>query len=179
VKSNTKAILLSGGTTDGVKLDAKITSANYSISMWVKPTALTNQYSAVFYAGESAASALTWFSNYDGDGKTFLIRSAGDGWSKRVETGEIENVLKVGEWSMVTLAMSGNTGTLYVNGQSLWTGDLKESFFVKHPNSNLCVGVCGYDNTFDGAFDEVNIYDGITLTQTAVTALYNAEKAEE
>lgn len=46
-----KAIHFSGdGTHDGLKLDASITSSDYTISMWVKPEAQTAQYASSLYA---------------------------------------------------------------------------------------------------------------------------------
>lgn len=166
------AVQLAGGKSDGIKLDAKITSNDYTISMWVKPSALSSTFAPVFYSALPSATenCLVWFSCY-GDPHKFLIRSATDGWSNRIETDELTDALVVGKWSMLTLAMKGDQATVYVNGTSAWTGAL-EKFYETKKDASLYLGSCNHDDTFNGAFDEVSIY-GETLSADQVSALYD------
>lgn len=179
VKGN--ALQLNSDTGEGVKLDTSINTANFSVSMWVKAKDLTkNNYSPVFYTRKEAnndKNLMIWFANYKSDGSlsqnaNFVVRTVPASWSPaHVGHNASNNPLVEGQWKMITFTMDGTTGTVYVDGVQQEVNENMTNTFADAA-SELYLGICGYDKTFTGAYDEVSIYD-YALSADDVKTLYD------
>ena len=181
---NGKAIQLAGGVagtnSDGIKLDATINSDTYTVSMWVKPDDLSSAYAPIFNAGKHEHLHV-WYSNNEGTDK-IKIRSTNT-WSVVKDTAIMPNVLTIDTWSMLTLTMNDGYATFYLNGEKILEESHMKFFetFIKNHSTvpTLFLGTCSYDYTFAGAYDDVYIYDGITLSAEQVKKLYNTVSVTE
>ncbi len=85
------------------------------------------------------------------------------------------NVVPIAQWTHVAFVLDNGTGYLYVNGVQVGTGSLST---VNTPtgNQDLRIGqrVTGGSIPFEGAIDEVRIYD-YARTVTQINADMNAE----
>jgi hypothetical protein len=105
----------------------------------------------------------------DGNGLRYAITTGGAGGEQRIEgTG----TLPLNQWSLVTVTLSGTTGTLYVNGQVVGTN----TSMTYHPSAfgastKNYIGKSQYsDPALDASVDEFNIYDR-ALSASEVAAL--------
>lgn len=178
VKGN--ALQLNSDTGEGVKLDTSINTADFSVSMWVKAKDFTkHNFSPVFYTrkeNNNDKNLMIWFANYKSDGSlsqnaNFVVRTVPGSWSPaHVGHNSNDNPLVEGQWKMITFTMKGTTGTVYVDGELQETNANMTNTFA-NAASELYLGICGYDYTFTGAYDEVSIYD-YALSEDDVKTLY-------
>ncbi len=189
---NGKALKVTGPMGKGVKLDAVIAdTANYSISMWVKAVNLGGDgftltgtdgktingaaHAPVLYMGNeqgnNTGDKTTWFSNMGGNAEHFLIRGSDYGSRNDHESGNIEGVLVKDTWKMITLSVSNNAGTIYVDGEQKGTVNMKQT-----TNAYLYLATCPYDYAFNAEYDEVCIFDNVSLTEKQIKTLYDNSK---
>lgn len=151
-------------------------NSEFSISVWVKPDALT-AHTAVFFAqGRSR-----WMSivpcNVDTGTPTVRICNDGDSSWSDITAPE---AIPLNEWSLLTYTFnSGGNGTgkvstakLYVNGELVATRNNADNPLNNNNNNTFYIGGNLWDSSFDGAIDEFKIFD-IALDAAQVKALYN------
>src|SRR5690606_35551063 len=142
---------------------------DWSVSTWVKPAALST-WSRVFDIGFNSSSSM-FFTVSAGSGPRFVITTSGAGGEQRLDYPG-QN-LTLGEWSLVTVTVSGTTGTMYINGDAVATNDgmTISPADLNASNNRNWLGRAQYSNDppFDGAIDDFAIYS---------RALSGAEVAE-
>ncbi len=162
-----KAIRFSGnGTHNGLKLDTHITSADYTVSMWLKPETQAAEFAGAFYAWKDDKNYISWYSQFENGFVGMAMNN------QRNDTKQVAGMFKTGEWNMVTWVMEGGIGKVYINGNLKETATQHANFFTSFPDAALYLGSgCLWDNSFNGAWDEVSIF-GDALTEQQVKGLY-------
>ncbi|RIX60484.1 hypothetical protein D3P08_02695 [Paenibacillus nanensis] len=158
----------------GVRLPDGLISntSEYSVSLWLKPDALTN-FTAAFFGGRDtdnwvsiqpqgpAGSTMAWFHSdayYD----------APSGMT-----------IKPGEWSHVALTVEYGLVKLYVNGELRFTGTNYPNTFAAASDALFALGVNWWDTPYDGLIDDLRIYDGILSAQQVTDMVVDPNKLVE
>lgn len=130
-------------------------TGNYTIAAWVNPTAI-NGFARVFDFGTGTNNYM-FLPPSTGSVIRFAIRTPGIG--EQQLTGSAP--LPAGVWSHVAVTLSGNTGTLYVNGVAVATNaamTLRPSNLGATTNNWLGRSQFA-DPYFNGKVDEFRIYN--------------------
>ncbi|MFD0733707.1 LamG-like jellyroll fold domain-containing protein [Planotetraspora mira] len=143
-------------------------TGDFTVSTWVNPTK-NSTWSRVFDFGTGASNYMFLTLNKN-TGLRFAITTSGAGGEQQISS---TTSLPLNTWSLVTVTVSGTTGTLYVNGQVAGTN----TSLTLHP-SNLgnttqnWIGRSQYsgDPYLAAAVDDFNVY-GRALTASEVSAL--------
>lgn len=168
--NNGKAISLKG--TYGLKLCETAELGNtYSISFWIKPTTLGGDYDPIFAAG--TFNPQYWLN--------LTAKGAGI-WSHNGGFVDIENSrtkqYETGKWQHVTVTVTSNngesTGKMYLNGALIASGKVADGVMTR-ANATAYFGVNAWDAMFNGAVDEIMLFDR-ALTDDEAFAL--SEKVE-
>ena len=142
----------------------------FSLSAWVNPTVLAQAsyvriaetyYGSGFYLGMNAAGTAYKLIMSDGYGVT--------GSCNGLVFGCAEGGTIASGWHLLTATYDGTTARLYVDNALIGSDT-----FTAPGNTNqpLYIGHSIYGNAFNGAIDEVRLYNR-ALTATEVTAIYN------
>ncbi|WP_347332267.1 LamG-like jellyroll fold domain-containing protein [Marinimicrobium locisalis] len=169
------AVHLNG--TNGVRLPNNlITSSNYSVSLWLKPTAFSD-YTTAFFAG---AGPNAWISLVPSMGETANTRL----WANMdafFDGGELDYRIPANEWTHIVIVSEGDsTGTLklYVNGSlEIETSGLPSVFTVAGETNEFALGVNYWDTPFNGAVDELKVFSE-AVTADSVQELYEEGAVE-
>ncbi|MBO0981321.1 LamG-like jellyroll fold domain-containing protein [Microbacterium sp. SD291] len=158
------AIHLDGAS--GVRLPTGlIHGSEYTVSVWLRPDALTTFTSAFF----GATSPESWISlvpqGHSGVGGSAMLWS-GTRWYD-AGTGR---TLPLGEWSHVAFTVDGGSVSVYVDGVESFHGTGFPDVFSAS-EAEFGVGVNWWDAPFSGDVDELNVWS------TALTAEDIAELA--
>lgn len=164
---NGKAIKLTGSY--GLKFgSAEKLGESYTISWWMKPDSIGSAVDPTFAAGTFSPE---YWLNATFDAKI---------WSNHggyIET-KAANVYQAENWQHVAIVVDGAaagssdgtvTGTLYVNGEAVSTGDVAKGIMT-NAGSNLYFGVNAWDAYFTGAVDELMLFNR-ALAEEEVKAL--------
>ena len=150
-------------------------NGDWSISTWIKPAALTN-WSRVFDFGTGQTVNMFLTMNAGGAGPRFAITNGGAGAEQRLTYGGQNFPLN--QWSNVVITVSGNQGTMYLNGTVVATNNnmtLKPSALGNTTRNYL--GKSQYsDPAYDGAIDDFAIYNR-ALSAGDVAALAGGQAA--
>jgi len=139
--------------TAGVRLpDALVQGSSYSVSMWLRPSALT-AYTTAFFA---AANPDSWVSlvprGHDGVGGSTMLWS-GTRWYD-AGTGRS---LPLGEWSHVAFVVDGGAASVYVDGELRFQGTGFPDVLSGGGNV-FALGVNWWDAPFQGDVDELTVW---------------------
>jgi hypothetical protein len=165
------AVALSG-SGDFVTLPNNVTSSltgDWSVAAWVNPQA-NSAWSRIFDFGTGTTRYMFLTVSAGGGPIRFAISTNGGGNNEQVINGT--GLLPLNQWSHVAVVVSGNQGTLYVNGQAVGTN----TAITIHPsalgNTNQnWLGRSQYgDPLLRAQVDDFNIY-GRALSADEVTAL--------
>ena len=112
------AVKLSGNG-DYVQLPNGIASGlhDFTVSAWVNP-AQNSAWSRVFDFGTGTGNYMFLTLSAGGGPLRFAITTNGNGAEQQIND---TTTLPLNTWSLVTVTLSGQTGTLYVNGQPVGT----------------------------------------------------------
>lgn len=160
---NGKAIHMSGSY--GLKLcDAAGLGKNYSISYWMKPDKVKTNVDPTLAAG--LFSPEYWLNLTFG-------RSI---WSKANGTyiddaGTVS--YKENEWQHVTLTVEGSSAKLYVNGELTNQGTIASDVMSQN-GAAIYFGVNAWDAYFEGALDEVAIFNRVLSADEIQSIAYEA-----
>lgn len=168
-----EALLLDG--TSGVRLPNNlITSQQYSISVWLKPSVMTDYTTALFGASDSG----NWISfvpqlNNDAAGplNSSAIWSASNGvWWNELNFGE--KVFVIGEWTHLVVTVDGTSVKVYRNGQLEMSNDEFPNLFNLGLTTEWGIGVNYWDTPFNGAVDELKFFYE-TISADKVSELFS------
>lgn len=160
---NGKAIHLNGSY--GLKLcDAAGLGSNYSISYWMKPDSIKTNVDPTLAAG--LFSPEYW-----------LNLTFGRAIWSRANNVYIDDAgtvaYKENEWQHVTLTVEGSSAKLYVNGEMTNQGTVA-SDIMKQNGAVIYFGVNAWDAYFEGALDEVAIFNRILSADEIQSIAYEA-----
>ena len=166
-----KGSALSLDGTSGVRLpDNLISSNNYSVSLWLKPTAFTN-YTTAFFGGASNSSWLSVVPSMNGTNRTRVWATRGTFF----DNGELGYRIPADTWSHVVFTVDGDNGDtlrIYVNGKlELEAGGFPRVFTVAGETNEFALGVNYWDTPYNGAIDELKIFSS-TITPESIGTLY-------
>ncbi|MBV9445911.1 MAG: hypothetical protein JO345_08455 [Streptosporangiaceae bacterium] len=158
------------GNNEYVQLPNGIVSGlhDFTVSAWVNPS-VNSGWSRVFDFGTGTSNYMFLTLSAGGGPIRFAITTSGGGGEQQING---TSTLPLNTWSLVTVTLSGTTGTLYVNGQAIAT------------NSNMTLNPAALGNTtqdyigksqyndpyLTGEIDDFNIYSS-ALTASQVAAL--------
>ncbi|MCO5995813.1 RICIN domain-containing protein [Actinoallomurus rhizosphaericola] len=131
-------------------------TGDYTVSAWVDPAANAG-WSRLFDIG-TGSNASMFLTLNDGKELRYAITTSGAGGEQRINgTG----LLPVDQWSLVTVTVSGTTGTLYVNGQVVGTNSamtVHPSDLGKTTRSYIGKSQYGSDPALNATVDDFNVY---------------------
>jgi hypothetical protein len=159
------------GTGEYVNLPASAVdglSGDYTISAWVNPSE-DRTWSRVFDFG-TGTTANMFLTMDSGAGPRFALTTGGPGQEQRLSDPQ---ELPLNTWSLITVTVSGGTGTLYVNGQAVASNTqmtLRPSDLGN--TTNNWIGRSQYNDPYlDGAVDDLNIYNrALSASEVATLA---------
>lgn len=147
------------GTSSYVRMPGGIASGltgDYTVSGWVDPAADAT-WSRLFDIGSGTGDYM-FLTVSNGTNVRFAITTGGPGSEQQIN-GTVP--LPVDQWSLVTVTVSGTTGTLYVNGKAVGTN----TDMTLHPaalgaTTNDYLGKSQYaDPALNAKIDDFSIYD--------------------
>jgi hypothetical protein len=146
---------------------------DFTISAWVNPSQ-NSPWSRIFDFGTGTNNYMFLTLSAGGGPLRFAITTSGNGAEQQIND---TSTLPLNTWSLVTVTLSGQTGTLYVNGQPVGT------------NTNMTLTPAGLGDTtqdwigrsqfpadpyLNGAVDDFNIYSR-ALSASEVAALASGQ----
>jgi hypothetical protein len=162
-----------GGTSEYVNLPTGIMSGvtgDFTVSAWVNPAA-NSTWSRVFDFGSGTGNYMFLTVN-SGGGPRFAITTGG-GEQQISASGQ----LPLNTWSHLAVTLSGNTGTLYINGNPVATNNnmtLRPSN-LGNTNQNW-IGRSQFSDPFlNATVDDLHIYDR-ALGAADITALAGGQQ---
>jgi hypothetical protein len=165
------------GNDEYVSLPSGIVSGlhDFTVSAWVNPSAGT-AWQRIFDFGTGTNDYMFLTLN-DGNGTPrFAITDSGAGGEQQINT---SSTLPLNTWSQVTVTLSGNTGTLYVNGKAAGTNtDMTVDPSDLGVTNQNWLGRSEYaaDPYLSGDLDDVGIYS-TALSADQVAALAGGQAA--
>jgi hypothetical protein len=130
---------------------------DFTISAWVNPSQ-NSAWSRVFDFGTGTTANMFLTLSAGGGPLRFAITTGGGGAEQRIDN---TGTLPLGSWSHVAVTLSGNTGTLYVNGTPVGTN----SNMTLHPSdlgatTQNYIGRSQYPDPYlNATVDDFQIYD--------------------
>ena len=165
-----QALLLDG--TAGVRLpDNLITSEQYSLSVWIKPTVKTDYTTAFFGgSGDRWISVVPQHNNTDvGPLNSSTIWVGFNGWWNDFNFGE--SVFSSDAWTHIAITVDGSNAKVYLNGVETMTNSEFPNLFATGLTTEWGIGVNYWDTPFNGAVDELKFFYE-TIPADKVTELY-------
>jgi arabinan endo-1,5-alpha-L-arabinosidase len=164
--------------TSGVRLpDNLITTASYSISLWLKPTAFTN-YTTAFFGGANANYWLSLVPSMNGTEKT-RVWANGPAF---YDNAELSSRIPANQWTHLVIMVDGennNTIKIFVNGvQQLESAGFPRVMTVAGDTNEFALGVNYWDTPFNGAIDELKVFTG-TISNERINSLYQEGSAAQ
>ncbi|WP_062388405.1 LamG-like jellyroll fold domain-containing protein [Demequina iriomotensis] len=161
-----QAVHLDGAS--GIQLPYGLVQGDtYTVSMWLRPSALT-QYTTAFFA---AADGDHWVSlvprGHDGVSQSTMLWS-GSAWYDAGTGAQIP----VGEWTHVAFTVDGGDVSVYLDGEAAFTGTGFPNVLTS-PDGRFAIGVNWWDTPFAGDVDEVAVWTS-ALTPEEIAALATA-----
>jgi Bacterial surface proteins containing Ig-like domains len=157
----------------GLRLPDNQLGENYSISFWVKPTAVDKWgwATSLLFVGTHEEPA-KWISIATRNNQGAVVC-----WSflgSHNQNGDI--ALKNNEWAMLTLVQKGDDVGIYLNGEKkVGSGTWARSMVDE--NQYITLAANNWDGQLQGLYDDVDIYN-TALTDEQVKAIYAADTAD-
>lgn len=151
-------------------------NSQFSISVWVKPTALT-AHTAVFFAqGQSRWMSIVPCSVDTGTPTVRICNDGDSSWSDITAADPIP----LDEWSLLTYTFDSGSGgqnkagtaKLYINGKLTASRSNADNPLNSRWGNTFYIGGNLWDTSFNGAIDNFRIYN-IALNADQVKAIYN------
>ena len=149
-------------------------SDNFTVSAWIKPSGLTS-WERVFDFGSDQKNYI------------FLTVNNGNGYPRlavKYNNQKEQNItssvsLNKNVWSYVTVTMKDNKATMYINGESVASGNITVSMSSLASSAANYIAKSQYtsDPNYTGCIDEMEIYND-ALTQDEIITRMQATAAE-
>ncbi|MBB6678556.1 family 43 glycosylhydrolase [Cohnella lubricantis] len=150
--------------SSGIRLpDDLIDGDSYSVSLWVKPEALST-YTTTFFGARDPNHWISLLPQGPANGNTMLW-SGSDPWYD-APTGM---TIGIGEWSHLAITAEKGAAKVYVNGVERFSGTSFPDIF-SNSGGSFALGVNWWDPPFQGMLDDLRVYNG-TLTPEEIAAL--------
>lgn len=146
---------------------------DFTISAWVNPSQNT-AWSRVFDFGTGTNDYMFLTLSAGGGPLRYAITTSGNGNEQQLND---TTTLPLNTWSLVTVTLSGTTGTLYVNGQPVATNTnmtLNPSSLGVTTNDWIGHSQFSADPYLDATVDDFNIYDS-ALSAAQVASLASGQ----
>lgn len=146
----------------GVRLpDGLISSNTYSVSIWLKPEALTDFTTSFFGAQDTN----NWISlvprtGLGGVNNNAMVWSGSTTWYD-AHTG---TKLSTGEWTHLAFTVNNGSIALYVNGEQKFNRSGFPNVFT-NTSGTFGLGVNWWDVPYKGLMDELQVYEGALSAQ--------------
>ncbi|MCX4767762.1 glycoside hydrolase family 127 protein [Streptomyces sp. NBC_01275] len=151
-------------------------AASITLSAWVKPTH-DAAWGRVFDFGDNTTRYLYLAARNASGVPRFAVTTSGAGGEQGLNGAA---ALPLNQWSHLAVTISGNTGTLYVNGAAV----AQNTAMTLNPSvlgtlTNNWLGRSNYsgDPVFAGAYDEFNVWSR-ALTAAEISALQSSRAAD-
>jgi len=162
LSGNGEYIELPGGIVSGLH--------DFTVSAWVNP-AQNTAWSRVFDFGTGTNDYMFLTLSAGGGPLRFAITTSGNGNEQRIDA---PGNLPLNTWSLVTVTLSGTTGTLYIDGQPVGTNtDMTLNPSSLGVTNQNWIGRSQFpaDPYLDGTVDDFNIYSrALSAAEVAVLA---------
>lgn len=159
-----KAFMLNGST--GIRFPTTlITSATYTVSYWVYPTAEIT-HTPTFFGAKDNDSWLSMVPQ-SWDGNTLLWSNDNGSWFD----GATNEKIPLDQWSFITFTVNEGAVKVYLDGVEKFSGSGFPDLFSGN-GGEFYFGINYWDPLFEGSIDELRIYDR-ALDATEVNDLFN------
>lgn len=153
--------------TYGVRLpDGLIKGNTYSVSMWVKPDALTD-FSTTFFGAQNTESWIS-FTPLGVGGQSALW--SGTAWYD----GLTNYVMAPNMWTHVAFTVNNGQVRVYINGEVKHTGSTFPLIFSKDIDGVFGLGVNWWDTPFKGMIDELKVETKRVMSAKEIYDYYDA-----
>jgi len=150
----------------GVRLpNGLIQSPTYSVALWLHPDEIT-PFTTTFFGATSDSKWLSLVPSGPGNGHTALW-SGSNQWFD----GLTDRVIPANEWTHVSFTVDEGDVVVYLNGDPVFNGSGLQDVFTTD-DAAFGLGVNYWDVPYKGMMDELIVYDGYSLTQEDVKAIY-------
>lgn len=142
-------------------------AGDYSIAVWINPTlAAVNLLGATVFDFTDSSGPGTNNVNLSvvEDTPGTLVANSKLGDDNIIST--TPSTLSIGTWNLIVITISGNTGTIYLNGLL----KISDTSTTTHPNGTFKIGFINF--TLDGLVDAWMIFNR-AITPSEVTSLWN------
>ena len=146
---------------------------DFTVSAWVNPSQNT-AWSRLFDFGTGTNNYMFLTMSAGGGPLRYAITTSGNGAEQQLND---TTTLPLNTWSLVTVTLSGTTGTLYVNGQPVATNTnmtLNPSSLGDTNQNWIGRSQFGADPYLNGAVDDFNVYDR-ALSASEVSTLASGQ----
>lgn len=148
----------------GIKLpNGLIEGKEYSVSMWLKPTQIT-QYTPTFFGGSNKS----WISFVPQAGDNTTTLWSGENWYNA----SIGSRIRTNQWQHIAFSVDNGFVKVFVDGKEAYSGSGFPDVFTTK-DGVFSLGVNFWDTAYKGMIDELRIYN------VAITAEVAAKLAEE
>ncbi|MCH5212183.1 MAG: family 43 glycosylhydrolase [Oscillospiraceae bacterium] len=161
-----KAVKFTGDGGYGVNLGNIITKSNYTVSFRMKANAITVHTAGIFIDSGDAETQ-RWISAPIGwkTDNTLMVWSNDGSWVDM----ESSFTAQTNTWYQITIAASGGTAKMYVDGNLIAEGRIAN---VITSDTTIYLGVNYWDTPFNGLIDDLYVYNGTTLSAAQAKMLY-------
>lgn len=171
-----KAVAIQGSGSDGIVLDTVPKDNTYTIAFWMEANA-SSQYTPALFIGAADQTIEAWVSVGQGWQESWntapMIWSKADGTYYDVVPAK---GIETGKWHHITLVVNNGDGSIYVDGQQTASG---KTASVIGKDTKIFLGVNAWDTPFNGAIDELRIFDrALTKEEIPQLAKEYMEKQE-
>jgi len=147
-----RALVLNGAS--GVRLpDNLINDHSYSISVWLRPTAVS-QFTTAFFGWATDTSWISLTPRGPGGAQNTMLWS-GTNWFD----GTFNSQIPVGAWSHLVVVVNNGALNAWLNGQLANSMSGFPDVFTPAPTTGFAIGVNFWDAPYNGLVDELKIYD--------------------
>ena len=156
----------------GLELNRKNLGENFTVSLWLKPDGNIQADQSTLFLGYHSPEKWLAIAG-DADNSTqYRFWAHGNGYSwTGLGTTDIN-----AQWHQVTITGSESGVTAYLDGEQWGSGSTNSP--LSGTNQDIYVGVTYWDDEFNGAVDEVKVYNR-TLSEGEVYRLYDSETSAE
>lgn len=155
----------------GLKLPDGPLGENYTVSLWVKPTAGVDFASSVVFVGSHDPAK--WISVAGVDSSDNMMC-----WISTGNTNKGNTKITLNEWNMITLVQEGTNAKVFVNGTDMKIDGKDIPQGMVDAGQYIALGLNNWDNIVKGYYDDVNLYNQ-ALTPEQVKALYEGISTED